>query len=245
MNNILMTFKAGRQNSIPQICIRVWKTTITDNILKSLEFQKATHTCAFCFCLGVSRSFASDTSPNWIDRQGLGKGLQGLRKISSRFVNSRTSMCKQASHPNNGVKYPSATGYNRFISRLPYQVESLTQLFGWMGLDVIHLFKDCWTSDFFVQLIGNDCSFGIRYCFDLYILSRIFFFRVPDTLSSTRDPKFVCTSWLSGGSWSTNTLQHLILAQPWKVSSRYICRIFFEGRTERRLRKRVLEPWVF
>ena len=154
-------------------------------------------------------------------------------------------MCKQASHPNNGVKFPSATGYNRFISRLPYQVESLTQLFGWMGLDVIHLFKDCWTSDFFVQLIGNDCSFGIRYCFDLYILSRIFFFRVPDTLSSTRDPKFVCTSWSSGGSWSTNTLQHLILAQPWKVSSRYICRIFFEGRTGRRLRKWVLEPWVF
>ena len=27
------------------------------------KFQKALHACSFCFCLGVSRQFASDTSP--------------------------------------------------------------------------------------------------------------------------------------------------------------------------------------
>ena len=40
---------------------------------QKLEFQKATHACAFCFWLSVSRLFASDTSPKWIDREGLGK----------------------------------------------------------------------------------------------------------------------------------------------------------------------------
>ena len=27
------------------------------------KFHKALHACAFCFCQGVSRQFASDTSP--------------------------------------------------------------------------------------------------------------------------------------------------------------------------------------
>ena len=40
---------------------------------QKLEFQKATQACAFCFWLSVSRLFASDTSPKWIDREGLGK----------------------------------------------------------------------------------------------------------------------------------------------------------------------------
>ena len=57
-----------------------FEKTIIDNILKSLEFQKATHTCAFCFCPGVSRSFASGTSPKWIDRKGLGKRRTGTRQ---------------------------------------------------------------------------------------------------------------------------------------------------------------------
>ena len=59
---------------------RGFEKTIIDNILKSLEFQKATHACAFCFCLGVSCSFASDTSPKWIDREGLGKRRTGTRQ---------------------------------------------------------------------------------------------------------------------------------------------------------------------
>ena len=48
--------------------------------MKSLEFQKATHAYAFCFCLGVSCSFASDTSPNWIDRERPGKRRTGTRQ---------------------------------------------------------------------------------------------------------------------------------------------------------------------
>ena len=40
---------------------------------QKLEFQKSTHACAFCFWLSVSRLFVSDTSPKWIDREGLGK----------------------------------------------------------------------------------------------------------------------------------------------------------------------------
>ena len=74
-----MTFKAGRQ-SRPRKYPQEFEKTIIDNILKSLEFQKATHACAFCFCLGVSRSFASDTSPKRIDREGLGKRRTGTRQ---------------------------------------------------------------------------------------------------------------------------------------------------------------------
>ena len=59
---------------------RGFEKTIIDNILKSLEFQKATHACAFCSCPGVSRSFASGTSPKWIDRKGLGKRRTGTRQ---------------------------------------------------------------------------------------------------------------------------------------------------------------------
>ena len=50
------------------------------NINVILEFQKATHACAFCFCLGVSRPFASDTSSKRIDREGLGKRRTGTRQ---------------------------------------------------------------------------------------------------------------------------------------------------------------------
>ena len=46
---------------------------------QKLEFQKATHARAFCFCLSVSRLFASDTSPKWIDREGLGKSRPRTR----------------------------------------------------------------------------------------------------------------------------------------------------------------------
>ena len=47
------------------------------NINAIFEFQKVTHACAFCFCLGVYRPFASDTSPKRIDREGLGKRRTG------------------------------------------------------------------------------------------------------------------------------------------------------------------------
>ena len=67
--------------------IRVWKKKLSSTTSWSLhprtqrlEFQKSTHACAFCFCLGISRSFASDTSPKRIDREGLGKRLTGTRQ---------------------------------------------------------------------------------------------------------------------------------------------------------------------
>ena len=50
-----------------------------------LEFQKATHTCTSCFCLEISHPFASDTSPKWIDREGLGKIRTGTWQ--GQFVN--------------------------------------------------------------------------------------------------------------------------------------------------------------
>ena len=49
--------------------------------LQHLDFKKATHACAFCFWLGFSCSFTSDTSPKWIDREGLGKRRTGTRQI--------------------------------------------------------------------------------------------------------------------------------------------------------------------
>ena len=62
-------FKAGLQKSTLQISANV-----------IFEFQKATHACAFCFCLGVSCTFALDTSPKRIDREGLGKRLTWTRQ---------------------------------------------------------------------------------------------------------------------------------------------------------------------
>ena len=50
------------------------------NINVIFEFQKPTRACAFCFCLGVSRPFASDTSPKRIDREVLGKRRTGTRQ---------------------------------------------------------------------------------------------------------------------------------------------------------------------
>ena len=85
MNNILITYKVGRQKSIPQTSTRVWKklSSTTSWSLhprtQRLKFQKSTQACAFCFCLSVSPLFASDTSPKWIDREGLGKRLTGTR----------------------------------------------------------------------------------------------------------------------------------------------------------------------
>ena len=49
-------------------------------LLITLTSQKVTYACAFCFCLGVSRPFASDTSPKRIDREGLGKRRTGTRQ---------------------------------------------------------------------------------------------------------------------------------------------------------------------
>ena len=68
MNNILMTFQSRSAKSIPQISTRVVNQNLllltNLNVMVIFEF----HGCAFCFCLGVSRPFASDTSPKWIDR---------------------------------------------------------------------------------------------------------------------------------------------------------------------------------
>ena len=39
--------------------------------------------CAFCFCLGYSGPFVSDTSPKSIDREGLGESRTGTRQAIS------------------------------------------------------------------------------------------------------------------------------------------------------------------
>ena len=44
------------------------------------------HACAFCFCLGVSCPFTSDTSPKRIDREGLGKRRIGTRQSCSDVI---------------------------------------------------------------------------------------------------------------------------------------------------------------
>ena len=41
--------------------------------VKSAILKNKTHACAVCFCLGFPRSFASDTSPNRIDREPGGR----------------------------------------------------------------------------------------------------------------------------------------------------------------------------
>ena len=51
-----------RSRKYPQGLLKKTKSPVAYNI-NIFEFQKATHACAFCFCLGVSRPFASDTSP--------------------------------------------------------------------------------------------------------------------------------------------------------------------------------------
>ena len=53
------------------------------------EFQYATHACAFCFCLGVPRPFASDTSPKRIDREGLGKRRTGTGQQQADLLQDR------------------------------------------------------------------------------------------------------------------------------------------------------------
>ena len=60
----------------------------------NFEFQKATHARTFCFCLGVSRPFASDTSPERIDREGLRKRHTVTRQLptdpfSESMINER------------------------------------------------------------------------------------------------------------------------------------------------------------
>ena len=52
-----------------------------------------THACAFCFCLGASRLFASDTSPKAIGREGLGKLRKGTRQN-----NLYRSFCARGAH---------------------------------------------------------------------------------------------------------------------------------------------------
>ena len=76
-------FKVRWQQPIRQISTRVFLKAIISCCLQHgqhLEFQKTTPAHAFCFCLGVSHSFASDTSPKWIDREGLGKRRTGSRQ---------------------------------------------------------------------------------------------------------------------------------------------------------------------
>ena len=84
-------FKAGQQKSILQISTRVVNNQnllppacfAAHNINVIFEFPKVTHACAFCFCLRVSRPFASDTSPKRIDREGLGKRRTGTRQVQN------------------------------------------------------------------------------------------------------------------------------------------------------------------
>ena len=65
------------------------KTIISYCLLnrQSLEFQKATHTCAFCFSLDNSCPFASGTSPKWINwpRGTLKKPYRDLARSVCKF----------------------------------------------------------------------------------------------------------------------------------------------------------------
>ena len=81
MNNILMTFQ---RRSAKVDLTNVQKDILLLTTLKYIF----TYACAFCFCLGVSRPFASDTSSKWIDRQGLGKRRTGMNQgaIADKFL---------------------------------------------------------------------------------------------------------------------------------------------------------------
>ena len=63
------------------------------------EFQNVTHACAFCFCLGVSRPFASDKSQKRIDREleGLGKHSTGTRQSKANFSPGKHLACTAGS----------------------------------------------------------------------------------------------------------------------------------------------------
>lgn len=60
---------------------------------KSNIFKIETHACAFCFCLGVSRSFSSNTLPKWIAREGPGKRRTGTFGKGSRLYSSSVKQC--------------------------------------------------------------------------------------------------------------------------------------------------------
>ena len=61
-------FKAGPQKFYPQGLLKNQSLLLLTTLTDIFEFQKAMHSCVFCFCLGISRPFASDTSPKWIER---------------------------------------------------------------------------------------------------------------------------------------------------------------------------------
>ena len=76
MNDNLMTFQS-----------RSAKVGGLANMHKSfLKYYNILCTFAFCFCLGVSSPFASNTPSNWINREGLGKRLGN---DCSRFARKR------------------------------------------------------------------------------------------------------------------------------------------------------------
>ena len=72
------------------------KSPVAYNINAIFEFQKATNACAFCFCLGVSRPFVSDTSPKRIDREGLGKRRtrtrQSILDVGAQYLSEALNM---------------------------------------------------------------------------------------------------------------------------------------------------------
>ena len=69
-----------RSRKYPQGLLKKQNLLLLTTLTYIVEFQKATYACAFCFCLGVSRPFTSDTSPKWIDWEGLGKCRTGTRQ---------------------------------------------------------------------------------------------------------------------------------------------------------------------
>ena len=79
-------FNAGRQKQIPQISTRVKKKSSCLQHGQHLQFQTATHPCAFCFCLDVSPPVRLGyvTEVNW--RRDTGETPYGDRASVFSFL---------------------------------------------------------------------------------------------------------------------------------------------------------------
>ena len=75
MCKLFRKYLQGFQSSIIACCLQRLE------LQKVRHFQKATHACAFCFCLGTSRLFTSDTSPKAIAEKAWENAVKGLGKI--------------------------------------------------------------------------------------------------------------------------------------------------------------------
>ena len=68
-----------------------------------LEFQNAVQACTFSFCPGISHPLALDTSPKWLDQEGLDKCCTWTRQpTDSLFTRAKliTFQCIQVTDDN-------------------------------------------------------------------------------------------------------------------------------------------------